>query len=257
MNNLRIRKSHSDVFIGADVVIKTGSPELMKIEIAKTQKAYEIAKSSGLFRVPKVVDFDERCGKAVFERLDIVPFASAAWGAERTDLAQRLGHCLAEIHKNLKLPAELSIELPSAFDLNRDKVFLHGDLSVNNVCYSVSTKELVLIDWQMTPLFGGRSTYGCCYFDLMWFVGDLINRPFVRFLYSNPVAPVAAAFLESYFEVSKAQFDSNDLRRYAKRFFGETQPPRREKALRRKLTRSRLVLTRSEKILDDFLGSLF
>jgi len=56
---------HSKVEIKKDTVIKTASPELMRVEVEKTRRAHKIAEDCGLFRVPEVLDYDERRGVAV------------------------------------------------------------------------------------------------------------------------------------------------------------------------------------------------
>jgi hypothetical protein len=60
-----------------DTVIKTDDPVRMRTEAYKTMRAFEIGCHSGLFRVPRVLDYDESKGVLVLERLrNVAPFRS-------------------------------------------------------------------------------------------------------------------------------------------------------------------------------------
>ena len=62
--------SNSKLKFTKDTVIKSGDPNLLRVEVEKTLRAREIAEDSGIFRVPRVVDFDAAEGKIVFERIN-------------------------------------------------------------------------------------------------------------------------------------------------------------------------------------------
>ncbi len=218
---------HSRVELLPDRVRKTTCPDLMRIEVAKSRRAYELGKASGCFSVPRVLAHDEHTGVALFERLPLAGISGAvAWGPPRIRAARQLGRALAVIHRELRLPADLRHDLPTAFQFANhcDNVFLHGDLSVDNVCICVDRHELVLIDWQMTPLYGGQATFGTRYFDIAWFLSNLINRPFTRFIYSDPVTPVAEAFLGSYGEEARLAKFRQELYAYSVQFFAIEMP---------------------------------
>ncbi|MFQ6035803.1 MAG: hypothetical protein ACE5NM_08155, partial [Sedimentisphaerales bacterium] len=55
-------------FIG-NIAQKKASPSLLAIEATKTKLAGEIGKDSGLFYIPRVLNFDEDKGVLEFERL--------------------------------------------------------------------------------------------------------------------------------------------------------------------------------------------
>jgi tRNA A-37 threonylcarbamoyl transferase component Bud32 len=238
-------------------VEKTSTPDLMRIEVEKTRRASQIGKRSGLFIVPDVLDYNEDKGLAVYQRLHIKSFSGGlTWGKQKINIATRLGRALATIHRDLMLPESMIIPLPEQLSFSRDEVFLHGDLSVSNVCVGVSDCQLIIIDWQMTPIYGGRSTYGTRYFDIMWFIANLILRPDMRFLFNNPVDPVVRAFLDAYFEAVGASCDPENLAIYAVRFFDVEFPRSRQEILQYSMVRSRLLLPFSEAILRSFLRSM-
>jgi len=229
----------------------------MRVEVEKTRRAFEIGRDCGLFRVPEVLDYDEAKGVAVFERLDVKPVSKAIpWGEKRSVLAKNLGASLAIIHRELTLPDSMLVPLPAEFALPHDEVFLHGDLSVNNVCIGDSWPPIVILDWQMTTLYGGQATYGTRYFDILWFISNLINRPFTRFLYSNPVAPVARAFMESYFYEGMLPYDSDKVVMYGRRFFDVEMPRVRREIIQNSKGRARLLLPCCRAILRKFIESL-
>ena len=242
---------------GEDTVTKTAAPDLMRVEVEKTRRALAISKDCGLFRVPEVLHYNEAKGVAILERLDVKPVSKAVpWGEKRCALAKNLGAALAIIHRELTLPADMRIPLPQEFAFPHDEVFLHGDLSVDNVCVGDSRRPIAIVDWQMTPVCGGRATYGTRYFDIFWFISNLINRPYTRFLYSNPVAPVARALMESYFQEARQPYDPSQALAYATRFFDfQTRRVRRE-VIQNSKGRARLLLPCTQAIRRKFVESL-
>jgi hypothetical protein len=247
------KKRPSVIKFRKNTVSKSSDPDLMRVEVEKTRRASEIGKRCGLFRVPEVLEYDRGKGVAVFERLDIRPFSRAVrWGEERIIAARNLGASLAIIHSELFLPDDMCFSLPEQFVLPREEVFLHGDLGLYNVCSGPSRPHMVILDWQMSPLYGGRATYGTRYFDILWFIHDLMRCPSIRLFLGNPVAPVAKAFIESYFKEAKLIYDPDDFKKYATRFFAEVRAKTRQQVR----GRGRLLLPFSRAILEEFMGSL-
>jgi aminoglycoside phosphotransferase (APT) family kinase protein len=150
----------------------------------------------------------------------------------------------------------MRMSLPEELSFPRDEVFLHGDLSVSNVCVMDSEPQIIIIDWQMTPLHGGRSTYGTRYFDIMWFISNLILRPDMKFLYSNPVEPVVRAFLDAYFDSVEFAYNPDTVATYATKFFANEMPRSRNEIFQYSKVKSRLLLPFCEAILKSFLNSL-
>jgi SAM-dependent methyltransferase len=243
--------------IGTKTVTKTAPPEKMRVEVEKTRRASKIALDCGLFRVPKVLDFDHANGVAVFERLDVAPVSgSVKWGEPRRKLAKCLGTSLAVIHRELKLPPDMTVPLPPELAFPCQEVFLHGDVSVGNVCVGTSWPPIAIFDWQMTPLYGGEATYGTRYFDILWFINNLINRPFLRFLFENPVQPVIEAFLQAYFDEARCPYEAEKFIPYAERFFEMEMLRIKNAAARGNMGRSRFLLPCSRRILKDLMKSL-
>lgn len=240
--------------ITKDTVIKTDAPALMRIEVEKCRRAFEIGRNSGLFRVPEVLDYDHNKGRAVFERIPgIQPIKEAVlWENGQYTLAKMVGSALAVIHKELTLPSDMIIPLPSDIAMSETDAFLHGDFNANNVCLSVSSRSLVILDWQMTLRYGGKATYGTRYYDLICFINYLLWMPSIRYLWSNPVAPVAKAYLESYFGNGKYSYDPYNLIQYAKRFFKINIP----KSKRYATWKTRFLLPRSFVLTRCFIDSL-
>ncbi len=216
--------SKENVKFYRDTIIKTGYPDSMRIEVEKTVRAFKIGQDCGLFRVPKVLDYDESKGEAVLERLhNIQPVRDViAFGRRNDSLVEAIGTSLAIIHDKLQLPKDMVVHLPPDFSMSGSEVFLHGDLSVNNVCVGPKYPPIVILDWQMTNLHGGRATYGTRYFDLMWFITNLfyLRSRGLRYLLSNPtVSLLAKKFVVSYFEGTGFEYDLEELAVYMKLFF--------------------------------------
>ena len=232
---------------------KSGPPEDMRIEVEKTRRAGEIGRATGLFRVPAVLDFDEAKGLAVFERIkDMEDLrALARSGRDLSPLAERIGRAVAAVHRDLTLPADMVKPLPPEFSDEGHDVFLHGDLSVENVVVDRADGSLVIIDWRMTGVHGGRATYGCRYFDILWLVNNLVWSPTVRHFFGDPVRPVARSFVESYFRAAGLPFDREGFRRYAERFF-EVKLPLRGLDSRR----NRLFIPRGRALSRRFIRAV-
>lgn len=245
---------HSVLQFKKDTVIKKAEPKLMRIEVEKTKRAYTIGQECGFFRVPAVLDYDETRGVAVFERLNgIRPVHSILHKTNQAqDLIQRIGLILAIIHQRLTLPNDMAIALPAELDATGTEVFLHGDFNGINVCLTVRSSEIVILDWQMTSRHGGQATYGSRYFDLIWFVNYMLWTPTLRYLLCDPVTPIAKIFLTSYFMGTEVPYDSEMLMKYANRFFEQKLPFRDKNAG----WRTRYLLPRSRVLTKRFIESL-
>lgn len=251
---MRIEKKHNTIFIGRNTVTKTASPKLMRVEVEKTRRAFEIGKRSGLFRVPEVYDFDETAGTAVFERLHgIDPVKRVINGPGRHEaLMDRIGRVLAVIHDELSLPDDMVVLLPPELDLPGTEVFLHGDFNAANVFVERVSKLIVVLDCQMTSRHGGKATYGSRYFDVIWFVNYLLWSPTWRYLVNDPASPVINAFIETYLREADKSGEKSRLSEYSKRFFSVKRPKREEHASWRQI----LLMPRSDLLTKKFLLSL-
>lgn len=248
-----LHKEHGAIMLGEDTVAKTAEPGRMRVEVEKTRRAYRIGESSGLFRVPRVLEYDPERGRAVFERIRrLTPVRGMLGRDERTEkIMERAGRSLAAIHRHLELPADMLIPLPAAFVRTGNDVFLHGDFNGSNLAVEPGSSRVVILDWQMTSRHGGRATFGNAYFDLVWFVNYLIWTPTIRYLFGDPVTGPARLFVGAYLRESGIG-GGEDLLDYAREFFRVKLPARKAQARRR----SRILLPRSRVLTRRFLGFL-
>jgi len=205
------------ITIHSHYVIKQDLPELMSVEVEKTRKAHEIGKACKLFRVPEVLDYDPATGKAKLERINNIQSIRSvlSYGNNFDDLIAHIGKTLATIHNELKLPSDMVIELPYAWKgPEKNKVFIHGDFNTVNVNYDVHSNELVILDWQMTKVWGGNATLGTQYFDVTWFIHTMFFQPFYNVGFAKPVAHWATIFLRNYINSSKCLYDELLFRSY-------------------------------------------
>ena len=63
---------HSTIQIGKNTVTKTTVPDLMRVEVEKTRRAFEIGRDCGIFRVPEVLEHDEVAGYYGISDVDVV-----------------------------------------------------------------------------------------------------------------------------------------------------------------------------------------
>lgn len=185
-----------------DIARKAGVSSLLALEATKASRASEIGRDSGLFYVPKVVNFDAEAGVLEFERLN--GLATLLELALRRDqrlpgLLNKAGQALAVVHEKLVLPEEMKYELPPEWmGSPDDNVFVHGDFAGFNLCFDENSERLVILDWSSAPLLGRAVTYGSRFFDIIWFVIYIFyGAPRQRLLNWN--APhMADEFLSGY-----------------------------------------------------------
>ncbi len=206
----------------AGSVRKVGDASLLAVEATKTVRAGEIGRESGLFYVPRVLDFDRDKGVLELERLKgLVTLLQLAIDkdARLLELTNRAGRALAVIHEQLVLPDKIKCRLPpdwmtsdaaSSADQN---VFIHGDYASVNVCIHEASGRLVILDWSTAPIMGRDPTFGSRYFDLLWFVACMFRgAPGMRCL-NWDAEDVADVFLRSYVNHS-SQDISNGFKDY-------------------------------------------
>lgn len=188
------------------VARKIGSPSVLAVELAKTERAAEIGDATGLFYVPRVVSFDRQEGVLEFEHLadlhNLLAMASKR-DPRAVDLAGRAGVALAAVHERLVLPEEATFPLPPEWMAPPGQnVFIHGDFTGDNVCYHEPTGRLVIVDWSAAPFMKGVPTFGSPFFDVTWFVMNLcysrLSRRMARYASLN----LADTFLDGYIESS-------------------------------------------------------
>jgi aminoglycoside phosphotransferase (APT) family kinase protein len=188
-------------FIG-NIARKTGDPSLLAVEAAKTKKAGAIGRNSGLFYVPKVLNFNEQTGELDFERVrGLVTLREMAVRKDErlSGLLRRTGEALATIHEHLALSDEMKHELPHEWmDSSDENVFIHGDFTLRNVCFHEPSGQLVILDWSAAPYLGRSGTYGSRFFDIIWFVNYIfLAVPRAR-LFNWDAPNMADAFLSAY-----------------------------------------------------------
>jgi aminoglycoside phosphotransferase (APT) family kinase protein len=190
------------VEINRDTVVKTSLPELMRVEVEKTIQARKIGEASGLFRVPRVLEYTPGSASAVFERIHAIQPVreSLAFSEDSSAVISRVAQALAVCHQNLRLPQDMVRRLPEALQASGDtKVFLHGDFNTDNVFLSLPDRQLVILDWQTTAACGEQVTYGTRLFDVLWFIKSLFHRPLrLRYWRARNSAVLASAFLKIY-----------------------------------------------------------
>lgn len=180
---------------------KVQRPDLALTEYTKSLAARQIALQSDLFKVPQVLEYSPETGTLVFERLhDLVPLQVALCMPDLAiPAARKAGGILGIVHRELRLPKDHELDLPQELALDgASTVFLHGDYNLHNVCISRVTHQLVVLDWSMTQLFGGRATIGPRFFDVAWFVYNIFSHSGLRWPRITTPAACADAFMDGY-----------------------------------------------------------
>jgi len=240
------------VEIKEDHVIKRDHPNLLIVEVEKTNRAFNISQNYDFFRVPRVLDFDQEKGVAVFERLmDIQGIREIIDSKQKIDFSIKdISRSIAITHKELTLPDDMRIPLPAEFRFSGNEVYLHGDFSCDNVC--VNKKYIGIIDWQMTKMHEGKATYGTRYFDIAWFVNNLFSKRFYKYLLSGSVTSLAQSFVDTYFSFAGNEQYRSDFKLYLEGFY-DTKFTIRRNTLSLK---NRILLTPGHIFWETFIKNL-
>ena len=214
--------------VNGEIIRKTGDPNKLAIEAAKASKAFDISKDSGLFYVPKIVNFDAENGVLEFEHLySLVTLLDMAAGKDERllEIFKKTGQALAIIHEKLVLPEEMKHELPVEWMAYPDEnVFIHGDFAGFNLCFDESSNQLVILDWSSAPLLGQTVTYGSRFFDIIWLVIFIFYGAPRRCLFNWDATAMANAFLSGYAEYHPEiiQRLSSDYEPLMRRYYRKT-----------------------------------
>ena len=197
-------------------MIKQSDPLLMKIEFEKHTQAYELAIKSNLFKVPKIYDYDSDKGIIKMEYFpNIQRYDSISNPSD--ELVIKIANLLSYIHDNLVLKNKITSSLINKFG-QKYKSFIHGDFNGHNVCIDKLTGNIVILDWQTAPFYGGRATYESRLFDLMWFATYSLRIPKKKDLNFFRTLRKSKLFIKSYIEATKQEIDKNYFYEYANSF---------------------------------------
>jgi tRNA A-37 threonylcarbamoyl transferase component Bud32 len=206
-------------FLG-DIARKSGDASLLRVEAEKSRLAALVGSNSGLFRVPNILQFDEKSGTLDFERIrSLVTFSSFVSqnfaDSNVVELTARAGRALARIHLDLRLNDAMQHPLPNDWMTSlAENVFIHGDLTANNICVDESDMSLVVVDWSAAPMVGRRATLGPRGFDVICFVRHLhFAAPWAKTL-NWPAPSLSDCFMRSYVEEYGTPLDASTWRQH-------------------------------------------
>jgi tRNA A-37 threonylcarbamoyl transferase component Bud32 len=130
----------------------------------------------------------------------------------------------------------------------RDVVFLHGDLTSNNICIDENDMELVIVDWSASPLVGRVPTCGPRGFDVIYFVRHLhMSAPWARTL-TWPADALSDRFIRAYVDSYGAPLDGDTWQRQREEISGYAR-----QAVQKKLRRTSLLGRPGKALLQNAL----
>jgi hypothetical protein len=195
---------------------KAGSADEIRLEVQKALAARAIGASSGLFYVPRVVAADPEAGRLSFEHLSglITLCELTGRGDARVMTAlDLLGRGLAAVHDRLHLPPEMAVPILAGWEeADDDLVFIHGDLTMNNVCWDGDADRMVVLDWCTARSIGAAITLASRYLDLAWFCASIFGEPPWLRRPFYPAGAMCDRFLSSYANACSAYSAERFLR---------------------------------------------
>ncbi|KPL77317.1 hypothetical protein ADN00_09320 [Ornatilinea apprima] len=192
------------------------------LEIASSISAYSLAKRSGLFSVPEVLEFDLEANEIVFEYIqNISPVGSLLHHLGDEKLAEiffRVGQILRYIHLSLEPDCGRYL-IPKSIDFEGWKTFLHGDFNLINVQYDLLRDHIVILDWSLTPLLKKSANWGTHFWDIAWMINSIFcSPPYLTndYLYRKMLAE---SFLLGYQQNSSNVIDKKAFSLYCQNVF--------------------------------------
>lgn len=226
-----LSSNYHGVVINEETVIKRGSHELMKLEYEKTLQAYNIFNKSDVINVPRILDYNQEEGKIIFERIKNVTNVGRFqnFTNDSIETAAKIGLCLANIHTSYKLPDNLIEPLPIELaEHNSQQVFIHGDMTGDNILYRASDNKLFIIDWMMTKKHKGKATYGTAFFDVAWFINFQFYSKIKLDYFKRDIENETFAFLKSYSKSINFDFNLREFSNYLLKFLNYKIPLRKK-----------------------------
>jgi hypothetical protein len=214
--------THNRCIVDKDrrILKKYISLESFEYELSASSAAYSVAKASGLFYVPKILEYNSEELWVDFEYLPaLIPLGQYVYSRnpQLLVLMEQAGVILSIIHKTLHLNKKKT--LPGILNCDGQQVFIHGDFNLTNVQYDLFSKKIVVIDWALTPRANMVCNWGSPYFDIAWMVNSLFyDLPWLRFDYQFRTH-LAKIFLESYKKSSIYTFSNDHLRNLGKKIY--------------------------------------
>jgi hypothetical protein len=190
-----------------DRIVKVQPPEISRRERARTLAGQTVGESTGLFVVPRILEFDDAGGRLVFERLPLTGLLDVLENPERgAATLARVAQCLAAIHRLMQVDGSPG---PA---YGRPLVAVHGDFGLTNVLGLAGSDGLAVIDWANASWLSFSGELGPPELDVATFLVSLFHR---RLFYPKQVASrheVARHFLATYSSASPHGLDLGVLR---------------------------------------------
>lgn len=186
----------------------------------KFQKLNEIDISSERVLVPQLIGSDDDNYTLIFQFIEgLNPIRNYLLDEKMSNIIERVAKGIAVFHKTLKLNLEFQTKLPAPFDNYKDDcAYLHLDFNLVNVQYNEDEDKIYFVDWEMSPLLGGKSNYGTIYYDLAYFVYQIYNSPPYIFTSSSKKDVLVDRFLKAYQEVY-GSLDFNEFASFCESYY--------------------------------------
>ena len=190
-------------------------------QAALHRAAHTLSLTSGLFEVPRIVAEDPQAGTMTMEYLpDLLSLKDRlGQGLDTAALLSRIGCSLGVLHRRLTLPPEQSVAAPQPWlGEASERVCVHGDFNMTNLCYDPRRERLVILDWETSPALPFVCTQASRYLDIAQFVRSLLLQQ--RSLLIGGLLFIARVhyFLTGYEQGAGVRLDAARLKKYVRAY---------------------------------------
>lgn len=121
---------------------------------------------------------------------------------------ENIGIFIAKYHKisNTSEVTKYNLTEDDPTKSEQPNCFLHGDLTDNNILINKS-HEIIIIDWESTPMLNFHFNYGNALWDLVWFANALLRPSPGTYFNTNKRIELVIYFLNGYESLNKFDKD--------------------------------------------------
>jgi len=192
-------KNHFEISEDNKVLTKyVDDPIQLNCEIIHTQAGIDCASNTMLFRVPKILSYDEKSisFEYIYPSINYKYLLLQDYQKARM-LGKKIVDIILFLQEKLSHKNKLSLEQP-IFDDTGDMqwCYVHGDFSMQNIL--VAEDQILLIDWVSSRWIDNVFNFAPKHWDFLWFVQSLLLTQESQQLKRKQISTLAREMIYEY-----------------------------------------------------------